>query len=66
MEQGARFAAAATVDRAVGETRALLGRTPRVLLTGGGALSLQPLIRAASVLVPDLVLQGLAVWAERG
>jgi len=66
VEQGTRFAAAATVDRAVGEARSLLGRTPRVLLTGGGARGLQPLIRASSLLLPDLVLQGLAVWAETG
>lgn len=66
VEQGARFAAAATVDRAVGEARALLGRTPRVVLTGGGARGLMPLIRASSIVVPDLVLQGLAVWAKRG
>ena len=66
VDQGARFAAAATVDRAVSEARALLGRTPRAILTGGGACGLQPLIRASSILVPDLVLQGLAVWAKRG
>ena len=66
VEQGARFAAAATVDRAVHEARVLLGRTPRVVLTGGGARDLQPLIRAPSLLLPDLVLQGLAVWAAEG
>ena len=66
VERGARFAAAATVDRAVSEARALLGRTPQAVLTGGGARSLQPLIRASSILAPDLVLQGLAVWARRG
>lgn len=66
VEQGARFAAAAAVDRAVSEARALVDRAPRVVLTGGGARSLQPLIRASSVLAPDLVLQGLAVWAQSG
>ncbi len=66
VEQGARFAAAATVERAVREARALLGRTPRVVLTGGGARDLQPLIRVPGVLLPDLVLQGLAVWAAEG
>lgn len=66
VEQGAQFAAAATVDRAVSEARALLGRAPQVALTGGGARDLQPLIRASSFVVPDLVLQGLAVWAITG
>lgn len=66
LEQGARFAAAAAVDRAVAEARAVIGRTPRVILTGGGAQNLQPLIQAESILAPDLVLQGLAVWAREG
>jgi type III pantothenate kinase len=64
IEQGSRFAAAAVIDRAVGEARALLGRAPLVLLTGGGAPALRPLIRSAHTLVPDLVLRGLAVLAS--
>lgn len=66
VQQGARFATAATVERAAREARALLGRPPRVVLTGGGALDLQPLVDVPSVLLPDLVLQGLAVWAAQG
>ncbi|MGH8209116.1 MAG: type III pantothenate kinase [Steroidobacteraceae bacterium] len=59
--QGSRYAAAALVDRAVGEARALVGgRAPLVMLTGGGALTVQPLVRSACVSVPDLVLRGLA------
>jgi type III pantothenate kinase len=63
---GARYAAAAAVDRAVFEGHRLLGRRPRVVLTGGGVPEVQPLIRAANVEVPDLVLWGLAVWAQEG
>lgn len=62
VEQGARFAAAAAVDRAVSEAKALVGRTPALVLTGGGAPGLRPLIRSPSLIVPDLVLEGLAVW----
>ena len=62
VEQGARYAAAAAVDRAVSEARELLGVRPRLVLTGGGAPGLQPLIRSPSVLVPHLVLEGLAAW----
>lgn len=66
VEQGARYAAAAAVERAVSEAKELVARTPQLVLTGGGAAALRPLIRRASVLVPDLVLEGLAAWcAER-
>ena len=66
LEQGARYAAAAAVDRAVEEARAVVGRAPLVVLTGGGAADLRPLIRSASLEVADLVLWGLAVWAREG
>ena len=59
--QGSRYAAAALIDRAVGEARTLVrGRAPVVMLTGAGAPSVRPLLRSASIAVPDLVLQGLA------
>jgi type III pantothenate kinase len=59
--QGSRYAAAALIDRAVGEARTLIGgRAPLVVLTGGGAPSLQTLVRSTCVSVPDLVLRGLA------
>jgi type III pantothenate kinase len=62
LEHGSRYAAAALIDRAVGEARALVpGRAPLVMLTGGGAPSVKPLVKSACVSVPDLVLRGLAV-----
>ncbi|HVY80665.1 MAG TPA: type III pantothenate kinase [Steroidobacteraceae bacterium] len=64
IEQGARYAAAAVIDRAVREARDVIGRAPLVLLTGGGAAALRPLIRSRHTFMPDLVLQGLAVIAE--
>jgi len=66
VEQGAAYAAAAAVDRAVSEAKALVGRTPQLVLTGGGAAALRPLIESAGVLVPDLVLEGLAAWCVGG
>ena len=63
VEQGARYAAAAAVDRAVNEARAVVGQTPKLVMTGGGAPGLAPLIRSAALLVPDLVLEGLAAWS---
>jgi type III pantothenate kinase len=64
--QGSRYAAAALIDRAVGEARALVkGPIPLVMLTGGGAPSVQRLVRSSCMSVPDLVLQGLAALCEQ-
>ena len=63
--QGARFAAAAAIDRAAGEGAVQVGRRPLVVLTGGGAADVRPLLESACVTVPDLVLSGLAALATR-
>lgn len=63
VELGARYAAAAAVDRAVSEARAVVGQTPKLVMTGGGARGLAPLIRSEALLAPDLVLEGLAAWS---
>lgn len=60
IEQGALYAVAAFVDRAVAEARRAVRTTPLVLLTGGAAPAIHPLIRTAHAVVPDLVLRGLA------
>ena len=62
--QGSRYAAAATIDRAVEEASALLGRRPLVVLTGGEAQAVRPLVRSSCVRVPDLVLRGLVVLSQ--
>jgi len=62
--QGALYTAAAVIDRAIEEARALLGSRPLVLLTGGGSDAIKPLIRNTCVSLPELVLHGLAVWAK--
>jgi type III pantothenate kinase len=59
IEQGAMYAVAAVVDRAVAQARRALGASPRVLLTGGAAAAIHPLVRSAHSSVPDLVLRGL-------
>ena len=61
---GASFAAAALVDRAAREGRAVLGRAPLLLLTGGAASALVPYIKSPVRKLPDLVLRGLAVLAR--
>jgi type III pantothenate kinase len=62
--QGALYAAAAVIDRAIEEARSQLGSRPLVIMTGGGSAAIRPLIRNTSVSLPDLVLHGLAVWAQ--
>jgi type III pantothenate kinase len=62
--QGSRYAAAATIDRAVEEASTLLGRRPLVVMTGGEAPAVRPLVRSSCVGVPDLVLRGLAVLSQ--
>jgi type III pantothenate kinase len=59
--QGARYAAAAVIDRAVSEAQRALQRTPLVLLTGGAAVQIEPLLHCSYVSVPDLVLRGVAL-----
>jgi type III pantothenate kinase len=59
--QGARYAVAAMVDRAVAEAQRSLQRTPLVLLTGGAAVQIEPLLLSSYVSVPDLVLRGVAL-----
>ncbi len=62
--QGARFAAAALIDRAVQEAQPLVGREPIVVLTGGAAPAVRPLLHSRCIGVPDLVLRGLAALAR--
>jgi type III pantothenate kinase len=62
--QGARFAAAALIDRAVEEALPFARRRALVVIHGGQAPSVRPLVRSACVGVPDLVLRGLGVLAQ--
>lgn len=62
--QGSRYAAAALIDRAVEEARSLVGREPLVLLMGGDAAAVRPLVTSACLGVPDLVLRGLTVLSQ--
>lgn len=61
--QGSRYAAAATIDRAIQEAEKRVRQAPVAVLTGGGARDLEPLVQSPSRVVDDLVLQGLAVLA---
>lgn len=62
---GALHGTAGAIERALREARAELdARSVLLLLTGGAAASVAPLLRTPARLVPDLVLQGLAALAS--
>ena len=63
LASGCIGAAVALVERSTASATVLLGARPTVLLHGGGAHALLPLLPGA-VHAPALVLEGLACWAR--
>lgn len=61
---GCWHAAAALVERFTARAAVRLGTTPQLVLGGGDAASLLPLLSLPARLGPDGVLRGLAVWAD--
>ncbi len=64
IERGCRLALAALVDRSVADAGPVAGDRPRLVVTGGAAPEVLPLLRSAVEHLPDLVLRGLAVLAR--
>jgi type III pantothenate kinase len=64
IDLGARHAMAALIGRVAGWVEGQGGGMPRVLLGGGDARRIEPLLGLRVEIVPDLVLEGLAVLAE--
>lgn len=60
---GATFACAALIERAGDEARTLLGSRPILILDGGAAAMVAPLLRLRALRQDDLVLRGLAAFA---
>jgi type III pantothenate kinase len=60
---GARRACAALIEYALREGREHLGRRPRLILAGGAAAAITPLLHGRYWREDDLVLRGLAVLA---
>jgi type III pantothenate kinase len=60
---GARHAGAALVEHAMSEARLQLGRRPRLILSGGAAAAITPLLHGRYWRQDDLILRGLAVLA---
>lgn len=65
LASGCEGAAAGLIERSLQQARTQLGETPALLLHGGGAAALQPLL-PESVMASALVLEGLALWARAG
>jgi type III pantothenate kinase len=63
IEAGCLTSAAAVIDRTIGQLTRELGVRPVIFLTGGGADSVQPLLKGAIRPCPELVLRGVAAIA---
>ncbi|HEV7432013.1 MAG TPA: type III pantothenate kinase, partial [Steroidobacteraceae bacterium] len=61
---GSSVACAALIERALGEARTVLRGRPKLLLAGGGAPQVAPLLRVPYTRVDHLVLHGLALLAS--
>lgn len=63
LHSGSLHAASGAVEHFVAKASRKLGLSPEVVLTGGGAVELAPLLPGAERR-DDLVLEGLALWAN--
>jgi len=61
VKDGSLAACAAMILRCHADARRVLGGSPRLVLSGGGAPELLELLPASTLHVPDLVLQGVQV-----
>lgn len=61
---GALYTAVALIDRVCLDLRAELGNSVNLLITGGDAERIRPLLSRRPEYDPDLVLKGLAVFAK--
>ncbi|MDX2299715.1 MAG: type III pantothenate kinase [Xanthomonadaceae bacterium] len=62
---GAQGAALGLIERSYAQASAAFGCAPTLLLGGGGSADLAPALTLPHRLAPDLVLEGLAVWAAQ-
>jgi type III pantothenate kinase len=65
VSRGAVFALAGMADRAAEVIEQSTGAAPKLFITGGDANMISATMRARGEIVPDLVLQGLAVIAAQ-
>lgn len=63
LDEGSAEACAGLIARSADQARARWGASTRLLVTGGGVAALAGRLPADAVVLPDLVLRGLAAWA---
>lgn len=63
---GALGAVLGLIERSHAKAAVVFGCAPSLLLGGGGAADIAPELGLEYQLAPDLVLEGLAVWAKHG
>ncbi len=61
MQSGLYWGAVGAARELISRFRQTLGHQPQVLLTGGAAATVAPLIEPGAVYVPHLVLSGIAL-----
>lgn len=66
VESGTWFAAVALVERFLARTRTRVGQDPVLIVAGGAARRLAALLDSEHRVEPDLVLRGLAKFADAG
>lgn len=64
MQSGVQLAAVALIERFLSHAAARLDAAPALVLTGGGSAELSVLLAPAHRIEPDLVLRGLARFAD--
>ncbi|MCP3870607.1 MAG: type III pantothenate kinase [Gammaproteobacteria bacterium] len=64
VSSAAVHAAAALVERVVERTSRQLGQAPVLVLSGSDAVTLKPLLNLSGEIKPDLVMQGLLLFAK--
>lgn len=64
VDGGVLYAAVSLVDRLCADLRVELGKSTRLIMTGGDAERISALLSSQPVIEPDLVLKGLAVVAR--
>jgi len=65
VNSGARYAVAGMINTAVAQAQQQLGQNVQLLITGGGAQSVLPLLAGKIIQDTELLMKGLAIFASK-